>query len=121
MFECDIQAPETPGSKWELQLATRDAEGVMTLAITDGKLQVVTTENEQAHVILEKPLTTPLSSTTPCQVRVVATGHRIVISWDRKRFLTTEQLASQSGREILWSINTTGAAYEISNLRIEGE
>ena len=113
MFECDIRVPETPGSKFELQLATRNAQVVMSLIVTDGQLVVVTTENRLDHVVAEKQLSAPLTATTPRQFRVVATGNRIVISWDRKRFLTTEQLASQSGREIVWSINTSGADYEI--------
>ncbi|MDB5337964.1 MAG: hypothetical protein JWN70_3583, partial [Planctomycetaceae bacterium] len=62
-----------------------------------------------------------LTAKTVRQFRVVATGNRIVVSWDGKRFLATEQLAAQSGREIVWSIHTSGAAYEISRLRVEGD
>ncbi len=121
MLECDLLATETSGSKWELQLATRNGQVVMRLVLRDGRLAVVTTENGLTHVTTEKPLTVPLSRTTPRHFRVVATGNRIVISWDRKRFLTTEQLAAQSGREIVWSIHTTGTEYQVSNLRIEGD
>lgn len=121
MFECDILAAEAPGSTWELRLATRNAQVLMSLILSDGRFAVVTTENGLAHVALEKPLTVPLTDKTARQIRVVATGNRIVVSWDGKRFLATEQLAALSGREIVWSIHTSGAAYEISRLRVEGD
>ncbi len=121
MFECDILGAEEPGSTFELQLATRNAQVVMSLILSDGRLSVVATENGLAQVVIEKPLTVPLSNKTARQLRVVATGNRIVISWDHKRFLTTEQLAAQSGREIVWSIHTAGAAYQITQLRVEGD
>ena len=121
MFECDILGAEEPGSTFELQLATRNAQVVMSLILSDGRLSVVATENGLAQVVIEKPLTVPLSNKTARQLRVVATGNRIVISWDHKRFLTTEQLAAQSGRAIVWSIHTAGAEYQITQLRVEGD
>lgn len=121
MLECDILAAEAPGSTWELQLATRNAQVVMSFIVSDGRLSVVTIENGLAQVVAEKPLTPRLSNSVPRQIRVVATGNRIVVSWDRKRLLSTEQLAAQSGREVVWSIHTSGAKYEIPRLRIEGD
>lgn len=121
MFECDIIAAEAPGSMWELRLSTRNAQVVMSLILSDGQLSVVTIENGLAQVAVEKRLTAPLTSKAARQLRVVATGNRIVVSWDGKRFLATEQLAAQSGREIVWSIHTSGAAYEIPRLRVEGD
>lgn len=121
MLECDLLAVEAPGSTWELQLATRNAQVVMSFIVSDGRLSVVTIENGLAHVVAEKPLVASLSNSTPRQIRVVATGNRIVVSWDRKRLLSTEQLAAQSGREVVWSIHTSGAKYEIPRLRIEGD
>ena len=121
MLECDILATEAPGSIWELQLATRNAQVLMSLILCDGRLTVVATENGLAHVVVEKALNPPLTNKAPRQFRVVATGNRIVVSWDGKRFLSTEQLAAQSGREIVWSIHSSGAAYEIPRMRVEGD
>ncbi|MES2791818.1 MAG: hypothetical protein V4719_19515 [Planctomycetota bacterium] len=121
MFECDVQAAELPGSMWELRLATHNDHAVMSLILRDGRLSIVATENGLTRVVVEKTLAAPLSATTVRQIRVVATGNRVVVSWDRKRFLTAEQLAAQSGREITWSLQTSGAKYEIPRLRVEGE
>lgn len=121
MFECDVQAAELPGSMWELRLATHNDHAVMSLILRDGRLSIVATENGLTRVVVEKTLAAPLSATTVRQIRVVATGNRVVVSWDRKRFLTAEQLAAQSGREITWSLRTSGAKYEIPRLRVEGE
>lgn len=121
MFECDILAAEAPGSTWKLQLTTRNSQVVMSIVLHDGRLSVLTIENGLTRLVVEKPLTAPLSPQTARHIRVVATGNRIVVSWDRKRFLTTEQLASQSGHEIAWSIYSSGAEYQISRLRVEGD
>ncbi|MDB5336726.1 MAG: hypothetical protein JWN70_2345, partial [Planctomycetaceae bacterium] len=64
MFECDILAAEAPGSIWELQLATRNAQVLMSLILSDGRLTVVTTENGLAHVVVEKPLHPLLTAKT---------------------------------------------------------
>ena len=121
MFECDIVADPSPGGRWELRLATKNSQVIMSLIIHDGRLSVVATENGLSQVVIDKPLTVPLSTKVARQIRVVATGNRIVISWDRRRFLATQQLVAQSGRDILWSLHTEGAVYEIPKLRVEGD
>lgn len=121
MMECDIRAGGLGGGSWELRLATPDSSSVMRFIVRDDRITVQTSEHDLQHVVLQKPLTNRLSRDVPRQFRIVATGNRIVVSWDGRRLLTTEQVASQSGRDVFWSIHTKGAAFQILRLRVEGD
>ena len=121
MFECDILGGNTADSRWELKLTTKGTESSMSFIIQDGDMSIVATEKAGSRIVANKPLTTPISRTEPRQFRLVATGNRIAISWDHKRFLATDQLAAQSGKEVVWSMHTAGAAFAIPALRVEGD
>lgn len=121
MFECDILGGNSAESRWELKLTTKGATSSMSFIIQDGHMSIVATEKTGSRILVNKELTAPVSRTEPRQFRLVATGNRIVISWDHKRFLTTDQLAAQSGKEVVWSIHSAGAAFAIPALRVEGD
>lgn len=121
MLECDILTDSADAGSWELRLATPDSSSVMSFILHDHRIMVQTVEHGLKTVVMEKPLTRHLSRDVPRQFRIVATGNRIVVSWDGRRLLTTEQLASQSGRNVIWSMQSSGAAFRIPRLRVEGD
>lgn len=121
MLECDILTGEPGAGSWELRLATPNSSALMSFNLHDDRISVTTEEHDLRKAVLEKALAKRLSRDVPRQFRIVATGNRIVVSWDGRRLLTTEQLASQSGRDVTWSIHTNGAAFQIPRLRVEGD
>ncbi len=120
MLECDILGTGANDASWELRLTTQNA-ATMSFVIRSDRISVMARENGASRVVLEKPLTTQLLRGVPRPFRIVATGNRIVVSWDRRRLLTTEQIAAQSGHDIVWSIHTEGAAFHIPRMRVEGD
>lgn len=120
MLECDILASGAPASTWELHLASENGATTKIVVQTD-RVKVLKTEHGVSQPEVEKLLNTRLTSGAPHQFRIVATGNRIVVSWDGRRLLATEQPASQSGHELVWSIHTAGGEFRIPRLRVEGD
>lgn len=120
MLECDILGVGNGEAHWELRLATQNGAS-MSIIIHPDRISVHSKENDVSKLVVEKPVTSQLLRGVPRQFRIVATGNRIVVSWDRRRLLTTEQIAAQSGHDIILSIHTEGAAFHIPRMRIEGD
>lgn len=120
MFECEVLGTGVSDASWELKLATADGS-TMSIIVRPERVTVLSNEGGMTRLIVDKPVTTQLLRGVPRQFRVVATGNRLVISWDRRKLFTTGQIASQSGREVKLSIQANGGAFRVPRMRIEGD
>lgn len=120
MVEFDVQATSAPGPL-EVRLFAPSNGTLVTLVIDFDGVTVYKGRAASGEVLAESNLDEGLRAETPHRCRMVATGNRIVVSWDGVRVLTCDQPAEQSGVPAHIAFVSDGGGAKVTGLRIEGE
>jgi len=121
MLEMQLE-PLTEPVTFKVQLDAPTSKVATTITINDeGVIVSVESPKRQPREIKRKNLELDIAPEKPGQLRIAATGNRLLIVWNGRRILTCTQPAEQSGRDLQATLVSESTGFRISNLRIEGE
>jgi hypothetical protein len=121
MLDVALQ-PSDDGSLFEVHLAAPATKTVAIVVIGNGRVAVATTGSDrERHDVRSKEFDLTMDAERPGNLRLAATGTRILVVWNGRRVFACDQPAEQSGRDLSLTLVSPRGGYRISNLRIEGE
>jgi hypothetical protein len=121
MFVCHVEPQEKTADPLCVRLKGAQPNAVMTLTIGGDRLTVTDESRTPPAVIKEVTVSPAAMAGQPGHLKLVATGNRLIVSWNGAVALTCNQIASQSGRAVHFEFAIGRTPWRIRDLRIEGE
>lgn len=121
MLECLVEPLAEPVSPFRVQLAVPEIPQAMTLAIDGHSIRVTESAGGETRIVKEVHFVPAWTMGQLADLRLAATGNRLIVSWNGKSVLACDQPAAHSGREFHFTFATGETRYRISEMRVEGE
>ena len=119
-FEIEPLGGRSPSS-FVVRLDAPKQESTVTIELKSDRVVVSEVRDKKRRIIRQKKMTVELRKGKPLRLAVAATGNRLILILNGRRFLVCNQPAHQSGRDLHFSLVTRKSKFRVRKLRIEGE
>ena len=119
-LQCRIEPLDKPGS-FQIALVGPKPNTLLKVVFSPGAVVVISEIDGRKREIRRRKIELAMAPGKPGQLRLTATGNRIIVVWNRRIILSCNQPAQQSGRQLELRLVSRGGGWRISQLRLEGE
>ena len=121
-LEFELQAlKDPPVDPLEVRLESPVTQSVTRIRLQPPQTELGVSVRQEWDFIRTKTLNPPISSKQPRNLRIVATGNRLHIIWQDRSLFLEEQVAEQSGKDVLLTLHAPQGGYRFTRVRVEGD